>query len=221
MGAVADIGGNLASGVFGYDRLERGTDAAINSRRKANRLYKASWEDTESDFAPFLQGGQNAWAKMMEAFGIGGPGKDGGATSDFLTRFVENSPDYQFMRGEMIGAADKSAAANGRLFSGGYAKELQERAGGLASTQLGNVLNRMMSFAGVGMNTADTLARYRKGYTDSRAGNMTDIGDLKLGRQLGNADIFGNVMGNMGGGGSWGIPGLDDAQADWLRRTGN
>lgn len=211
MSAVADIGGSVVSGVFADDRLGRGTDAAISSRRKANALYKQSWNDTRADFGKFLNGGTEAWTKMLGLFGIGtggGAKPDGGATSDFLTRFVESSPDYKFAKGEMIDAADKSASANGRLFSGGYAKELQERAGGLASTQLNNVLNRMMSFAGVGMNAADTLGRFRKGYADSRAGNMTDIGDLKLGRQLGQADIFsstmGDVMGSFGGGGGGG-----------------
>lgn len=190
MGGVV---GSVSNGLFSYDRLERGTNAAIGGHKKADKIYQDAFADTEGDFQPFLAGGTEMWQKLMGLYG-GGDNPDGGATSDFLTRFVENSPDYQFTRDQMIKSGDASASSRGRLFSGGYAAELQKNAGGLASTQLNNVLNRMMSFAGVGMGAADTLGRYREDYASLRGQGKVAVGDLKLARQLGNADIFSNTL---------------------------
>lgn len=66
----------------------------------------------------------------------------------------QNSPDYQYARQQMIYGQDHSAAAHGRLNSGGYALDLAQGLNGLASQNLGNYRGALQWGANLGQNAA-------------------------------------------------------------------
>lgn len=68
-------------------------------------------------------------------------------------RFME-TPGYQFRMDEGIRALDRSAAARGRLGSGGYGRDLTTFAQGIASDEFNNYANRLAGLAGMGQNAA-------------------------------------------------------------------
>ncbi len=64
------------------------------------------------------------------------------------------SPGYDFRFQEGANAIDKSAAARGKLMSGGIARELTRYGQGFASGEFNNYANRLASMAGIGQTAA-------------------------------------------------------------------
>jgi len=83
-----------------------------------------------------------------------------------------DSPDYQYALGQGINALDRSAAARGRLYSGGYGQDLTKYAEGMATQNLGNYLNRLSAIAGTGQTASNNLANLGQSY----ATNVGNIG---------------------------------------------
>src|SRR5207244_3823990 len=69
----------------------------------------------------------------------------------------ENSPDYKFRMDQGIKALDRSAAAHGRLNSGGYGEDLTTFAQGTAAQGANDYWNKLAGRAGQGMTTATNL----------------------------------------------------------------
>jgi len=66
------------------------------------------------------------------------------------------SPGYEFNLSEGVNALDRSAAARGRLSSGGHEKEIMRYGSGLASNEYNNYINQLFSVAGLGQNATNT-----------------------------------------------------------------
>lgn len=56
----------------------------------------------------------------------------------------EHSPDYQYLQDTMAKATQRGAAAKGTLLTGGFQKELQKNAAGLAAGDYANAFNRAL-----------------------------------------------------------------------------
>jgi hypothetical protein len=149
--------------------------------------------------------------------GLNGPF---GATP-FNFQFNESDPSYQFLKKEVLGAIQNSQFARGTGLTGGAAKELQDRAAGLASMEYGNEFDRafrtnQLNFgqglaanenqfdqnyrlAGMGFNatTNDVNAAGGLGSTGSSYANQVgslygDIGNVNAGNIAGNAQARNN-----------------------------
>ncbi len=74
--------------------------------------------------------------------------ESGGASPDYSAFY--KSPGYQFRLDEGTRAVERSAAAKGKLMSGGLLRSLTEYGQGLASSEFNSYANRLASMAGIG-----------------------------------------------------------------------
>jgi hypothetical protein len=101
-----------------------------------------------------------------------------------------DSPDYQYALGQGINALDRSAAARGRLYSGGYGQDLTKYAQGMATQNLGNYLNRLSGIAGVGQTQSNALAGIGQNYANN-------VGTIGMNNALAQRDsIYGQANAN-------------------------
>lgn len=101
-----------------------------------------------------------------------------------------DSPDYQYALGQGVNALDRSAAARGRLYSGGYGQDLTKYAQGMATQNLGNYLNRLSGIAGVGQTQSNALAGIGQNYANN-------VGTIGMNNALAQRDsIYGQANAN-------------------------
>lgn len=81
-----------------------------------------------------------------------------------------SSPDYMAARDAMTYAMDRSAAARGGLYSGGYQVDLSKAQGDLAAQYLGNYRNWLGGVAGMGAGMVSGLGSAGLGVANSMAG---------------------------------------------------
>ena len=110
-------------------------------------------------------------------------------------------PSYQFIKDEAQKALQSGAAARGTLLTGGFQKDMAKYMAGLASTEFGNIFNRNMSLADLGLRAAGGAASTGTSYAGNVANQATNqaqtSADLTTGR--GNAQAAGTV----GAGNAW------------------
>lgn len=130
-------------------------------------------------------------------------GMEGGAAPDYSNFF--KSPGYEFRFQEGVNALDKSAAARGKLFSGGYGRELQRYGQGLATSEFGNYANRLSALAGIGQT-----ATQQSGQLGVAAGQQVGQSAANIGQSImaggtaqasgivGAGNVWQNAIGNVG-----------------------
>ena len=146
---------------------------------------------TRKDMMPWMQAGTGALGQM-QALNKG----------DF-SQFYQ-SPDYQFALDQGIKGLDRSAAARGRLYSGGYGQDLTQYAQGLATQNYGNYYGRLADMAGVGNTTASNLGTFGANKANQISNQYGNIGNARASAYQGYANAFNkaaNQFGNFLGGG--------------------
>jgi hypothetical protein len=191
MGWGSVVGAGL--GLLGANQQSEGAEANANAMLEGIDFSKQVYGDAQGNFAPYLgigQTGVNGLQALM-----------GGDLSGFW-----NSPDNVAQREAMNYGMDHSAAARGRLYSGGYGADLSKAQGDLASQQLGNYRNSLFGLAGMGQNAAGTLGSIG---TQTAGNVMQGYGAYGNARQsaydarAGGLYGLGSMFGNWGSGG-WG-----------------
>lgn len=86
------------------------------------------------------------------------------------------SPQYQFLLNEGLGALSRKKIAAGKFFSGETPREILEYAQGLASQEYGNQFNRLANLFGVSLGGVSDLSKIRAGMISSAAGVPTSYG---------------------------------------------
>jgi len=187
---------------------KKAANAQGNAAQQAMQKYTDLYDQSRSDATPWLETGQQANSRLQALMN--------GDMSSFLV-----DPGYQFRMDQGIQGLDRSAAARGRLFSGGHSTDLLNYNQGLASQEYGNFYNRLMGLSNQGLGTAQYLgglarnygnqygqALGLKGQADAQraaAGPMTQAG---YGNALASAFSTYAGMGGGGGGGFGGGSGL-------------
>ncbi|NIA67911.1 hypothetical protein HBA54_04835 [Pelagibius litoralis] len=126
------IGGGIQAGAS-YLGAREARKAADKNRDFSYDIYKQQRADT----APYRQTANLALSNLRDTYITG--------DKDFRT-----SPGYDFRVGEGVKALDRSAAARGRLNSGGQAKALTRFGQDIGSAEYDRGFNRMTSLAGLG-----------------------------------------------------------------------
>ncbi len=150
---------------------------------------------------PQVAAGNTARSYQMGALGL--PGEIG--NSEVMSAF-RTSPGYEFQRGQGLNAVQTSAAAGGRLFSGGTLKGLTEYGQGLADQEFGNWYDRLGGIAGggatatgrmvdAGSNTASNLSNLAIQGGDARASSYTGMANA-VGGGLNNLAYLSAYYGN-------------------------
>jgi hypothetical protein len=115
---------------------------------------KRQFDLSRADQMPWMQAGSAALGQMQAL--------NNGDFSKFYS-----SPDYQFALDQGMQGLDRSAAARGKLFSGGYGQDLTKYAQGMATQNYGNYYNRLAGLSGTGQTTATNLGSLGQSYANA------------------------------------------------------
>lgn len=156
-------------------------DAAKKSIAEQQRQF----DITQKNLAPWLQAGTGALGSLQKL------------NSGDFSAFTQ-SPDYQFALDQGIKSLDRSAAASGRLYSGGYGQDLTNYAQGLASQNYGNYYSRLADLAGVGNSTAQNLGAYGQNFANAVGQQYQNIGNARASAYQGYNQAINGVYGKDG-----------------------
>lgn len=153
-GGAAIVGGALSSKSAGKaaNASSSANDATVN---EARRQFDLTREDTANQ----RQLGNEAIDRLRSIF-MGGD-----------LSAVTSDPGYAFGLNEGISAIDKSAIANGRLFSGGTGKALTRYGTDYATTKVNDTTQRLLALAGMGNQGITTSANMGSNTTSIIAGS--------------------------------------------------
>jgi hypothetical protein len=169
----------------------KSADAQKSASKKSIAEQQRQFDLTRSDQMPWMQAGTGALGQM-QALNNG----------DF-SKFYQ-SPDYQFALDQGIKSLDRSAAARGRLYSGGYGQDLTNYAQGLATQNYGNYYGRLADMAGIGQSSAQNLAAYGQNKANAISTQYGNIGQARASAYQGYGQAFNkaaNQFGTFFGGG--------------------
>jgi hypothetical protein len=151
--AVVGAGATLVAGSKAAHAQKDAANAQIEEQRR-------EYDQTRADQQPWMQTGQAALAKLAGMYGVtGGNGvvPNGDALKNDPYGGYTESPGYQFQRDQGVQAAERAAAASGRLASGGTQKAVARYVTGLAANDYDNYTARLAQLAGVGQNATNAV----------------------------------------------------------------
>lgn len=189
MGIATAIG--LGLGALGASQQASAARNATRAQTQASQAaiaeQRRQYDLTRSDQMPWITAGTNALGQMQRL--------NAGDYSSFYT-----SPDYQWTLDQGIQGLDRSAAARGRLYSGGYGTDLTQYAQGLASQQYGTYYNRLQSMAGQGQTTAGNLGTQGQNMANQIGNQLNAIGQARASGYQNQSNAwtnFGNQLGSL------------------------
>lgn len=110
-----------------------------------------------------------------------------------------NSTNYQWKFDEAMRGLNHGLASNGLLQSGAAVKAAQDRAGNLASNELGNFLGLVQGQQGLGFGAASALAGVGQNYAGLVSANNNAMGNAAMQGAQGRANALGNIWGGIAG----------------------
>jgi len=141
--------------------LQQGADSAAG-------YMTGGYQDAQGFLSPYTQAGGQSLDMLM------------GMIEDPSS--YEQSPGYEFLRDESLRGIQASAAAGGRLQSGGTLRELTNYASGLAAQDYQNQYNRLYQMANMGQQSAGAQSNLASQYGanmgnlyNNLAGNVSNI----------------------------------------------
>lgn len=180
--AVGAIGGALISSKASKSAAKAQTQAADQATAEQQRQYDLSRQDQ----MPWLQTG--TWALDQQKKALGGD------WSGF-----QNSPDYQFALDQGFKGLDRSAAAKGRLYSGGYGEDLTKFGQGLATQNYQNYMNNLGRLSNTGQSTASGLGLLGANFANNAAQNTIGAGQARASGYMDQGNAYGNAFNQLGG----------------------
>lgn len=162
IGAVASIGSSLI-GAYAASKAAKEQAAAT---RYAADIQRKNFEDTTRLLQPSIDAGNTARGYQLSALGLPG-GQGAGAAYDAF----RSSPGYDFALKTGQNQVQTSAAAGGRLFSGGALKSLARYGQGMADQQFGDWYNRLSGLSGAGQ----TATGHQVNAGSATANNLSDL----------------------------------------------
>jgi hypothetical protein len=199
------------TGLFGANQQQNAADAQAEASAAAIAEQRRQFDQLQQNQQPYMQYGQGQISGLQSL-----------ASGDYSG--FTNSPDYKYARDQMIYGQDHSAAARGRLNSGGYGMDLAKGLNGLASQNLGNYRQSLQWGANLGQNAAagvgqagmqsannigglmqDRAQAQSSGY-GGWAGAVTGLGGIAASQPWASGSIFGGGSGGGGSSGSFGMP---------------
>jgi hypothetical protein len=180
-GATAVYGASKASSAAkaGAKASQQATDATIAEQKRQYDL-------TRADQAPWMEAGKGALGTQQALLG-----------GDFSKFYA--SPDYQFTLDQGMKGLDRSAAARGRLYSGGYGQDLVNYAQGAASTQYNNFYSKLAGLSNTGSGTAQNLGGLGANYANSMGSALQTNANNRTSAYNSQANAWGNAANQIGG----------------------
>lgn len=149
--AVGSAAITVIGGAVSANQANKGAKNAAQAQVQASQMQvdeqRRQYDQTRQDMMPWMDTGK--W----------GLGEQQRLMQGDMSGFHQ-SPDYAYARDQMVKGMDRSAAARGRLYSGGYGVDMAAQLNGLASQNYNNHWNRLAGLSGTGQNTAGQLGQF-------------------------------------------------------------
>lgn len=172
------------------------TNAQLQAQREALALQERMYNQTRSDQMPWLNVGRGGLGQLAALYGLDENGNPTNKPVDY-SQFT-NSPDYQFALQQGTQNLDRSAAARGSLYSGGYGQDLTKFSQGLASQNFNNYRNGLASLAGVGQTATQSLGQFGQNYANNASNSLMNSGNARASGYMNQANIWGNTGNQLG-----------------------
>lgn len=187
---TAIVGGAAIGGASSIYGASKSASAAKKAAQTAADTEMAMYNQTREDYRPYREVGYGALSALADIYGLDRPKLDGETPAsakpvDRYGGFYE-SPNYQFRLNQGLNAVQRSAAARGRLFSGGAVKAVNDYAQGMASDEWSNWVNGLRNMAGVGQSATGSTAS-----AGANAANVTAQAAMNAGSQRASSYLAG------------------------------
>lgn len=171
---------------------KKSSDAQAKAGKQSIAEQKRQFDLSRADQMPWLQAGTSALGQQQALL------------SGDYSKFYD-SPDYQFALDQGMKGLDRSAAARGRLYSGGYGQDLTKYAQGMATQNYNNFYDKLAGLSRTGSNTATNLGQLGQNYANAYGNAQTQIGNARasayqgyVGAYKGLEDSIFRAIGGMG-----------------------
>lgn len=174
---VGGIGASVVGGVISGNAASDAADTQAASSDAAIQEQRLARNQVRGDLEPFRNLGASVTNPLLE--------------------FVLNGPESDFERTEGFEQIEKSAAAGGKLRSGGTLKDLTAFNNGLNSRNRSQQFGELFNLASLGSNAASGQGTA----TLSTAGNISDItigrGDAQAAGQVSQGNAAGQTLSDL------------------------
>lgn len=185
--SLSDLDSALAGALSAYDTGEAGATGALD---------------------PYAKAGTSALDAYMSAIGLGPSGSGQNVLDQLMA-----SPDYQFRLNQGYQVLDRSRNAGGRLYSGGTLKAAQEYGQGFASSEIGNILDRLSGVATQGQSAATGQANILSQFAGSRADSLLGTAGNKANVRAGGMNAVTDAINSGAAANAGGVIGAANAKA--------
>ncbi len=184
--AVAIGAGSAIFGaVQGADSARKAAHTQQDAANAAIETQQQNQQQTRSDLAPWMQGGQSGNQALLQYLGIGSNGQfdpNAPGVAPFNASMLPGDPSYQWRVQQGQNALLNNASALGTLGSGNTLKAITNYGQQAATQQYqqalqnymqqqGNVVNRLSGVSNTGVNAAGNVA----GLGANSAGNIAGL----------------------------------------------
>ena len=174
-------------------------DQSLQAARESNQLLSNQYQQTRSDYQPYLQAGTTSLSALTGAMGLGGGGPYAGQLQKtFAPSDLTLDPSYQFRLNQGLQALKASGAATGTLQTGQGLKDINDYAQGAASQEYqsaydrfmnnqNTLYNRLSGIAGLGQNALGTVSGQGQAAAGAQGSNITGAANAAGGYTTGGA----------------------------------
>jgi hypothetical protein len=180
-GAIISAVGSLLGGAMSSNGADNAADSQRQAAQQGIDEQRREWDQMRHDLAPYMDAGTGALSGLQKLMR--------GDYSGF-----ENSPDYLYAKQQMTQGLDRSAAARGRLYSGGYGVDLSGHLNGLASQNLGTYRNFLAGLAHEGQASAAGVGAAGMSMANSIGQLYGNMGDAGAYGAMGSANAWANAL---------------------------
>ena len=185
---TAGIGASVIGGISSASAAKKAAKAQTRAANNQLAVQKQMYDQQRTDLAPYRDTGLNALAGVNYELGLAPKPADYAG--------FQATPGYQFALDQGQKALDRTAAANGMLYSGNTLKSSMDYNQGMAKQEYGNFFNRLYGLTNMGQNSAAMTGQAGQNYANQASNAFANIGNAQAAGSIGTANAINNGLGN-------------------------
>jgi hypothetical protein len=219
---LSGLGGIVGNVIGAHDSAKavgKASAAQIAAQQQAIAEQRREYDQSRTDYQPFLTAGSSASDQIMRLLGLGDRGQSG-MSNDQVQQgaldSVHNSPLYTSTYNSGRDAVLQNAAATGGLRGGNTDASLYNLGSDTFSQVLQSMMSNLGGVAGYGIQAAGGITNAGTNAANNISASDVGIGNSQAGSILGKQAIWNNlsqqiqksIMQAVSGGMGGGVPGL-------------
>ncbi|WP_343518091.1 hypothetical protein [Sphingomonas sp.] len=178
--AAISLGGSLLSGLFGGKSAKKAAQQRAQAIQQAIAEQRRQYDQSRSDFMPFLNAGTGALGQVQGLLGL-----NGGDIQQQLIDSLKGSPSFTSRFNTGADTILQNAAATGGLRGGNTQSSLANFGSSLLSDVIQQQLGNLGGLVNIGSGTAGDLGSLGQSNANSISALLETFGNAKAGGTLG------------------------------------